>query len=124
MLAPLSLMSAVLATAATLGGLTPGKLGAEDVGRAACDTNGVNTSSSPAWDTRDRRYEVSSVTVKGVADACDGQTLTVTVTDAGGNVLSTGKLHIPTGVAVNHSVPLAAGISPESASADHVIIGT
>ena len=46
---------------------------------AACDGNGVSTSFTVAFDVTDLRYEVSTVTVGGIADACLGQDFSVTL---------------------------------------------
>jgi hypothetical protein len=43
-----------------------------------------------AWDATDERYEVSTVTVGGVADTCDGLTLSVTLADTGGAQIGAG----------------------------------
>jgi hypothetical protein len=121
-LAALTAFGAVMAMASTLGGVTPDVLGAEDSPVVSCDTNGVATSYPSVWDATDDRYEVASVTVEGVDDACDGQTVKVTLTDNGGNALSEGTLAIPVSGAVDHTVNLAAGVSSEAVSAVHVNI--
>ena len=121
-LAGITVFGAVVASASTLGGLTPDKLGAEDAVVAACDTNGVTASYTSAWDTTDKRYEVTNVTVKGVADACDGQSLKVTLGDSTGVSLGEGTLTIATSVAVDHAVTISPGASTASAEEVHVNI--
>lgn len=121
-LAGITVFGAVVASASTLGGLSPDKLGAQDAVVAACDTDGVTTSHTSAWDTTDERYEVTSVTVKGVADACDGQTLKVTLADSTGVSLAEGTLTIPASVAVDHAVTISPGASTASAEKVHVNI--
>jgi hypothetical protein len=121
-LAGLTAFSAVMAMAATLGGLTPDTLGAEDSAVVACDADGVATSYSSSWDATDERYEVSQVTVEGVADACDNLTVKVTLTDSTGASLSEGTLAIPSDATVDHSVTLAAGVSTEAVTNVHVTI--
>ena len=70
-----------LAMAATLGGITADNLGADSSVIASCDTDGVTTSYTVAYDATDARDEITAVTVAGVDAACAGQTLTVTLTD-------------------------------------------
>jgi hypothetical protein len=75
--------SIVVGMAATLGGITTGKLGADDAVVAACDTNGVSTGYTTSYSsTATAGYKVGSVTVSGIADACDGETMSVTLTGA------------------------------------------
>ena len=74
-----------LAMAATLGGITADNLGADSSVIASCDTDGVTTSYTVAYDATDARDEVTAVIVGGVDAACAGQSLTVTLTD-GSNV--------------------------------------
>jgi hypothetical protein len=121
-LAGLTAFGAVMAMASTLGGVTPDTLGAEDSPIAACDTNGIATSYPSAWDATDKRYEVTSVTVEGVADTCDGLTVKVTLTDSSNDALSEGTLTIPTSGAVDHTVTLGAGVSTEAVQNVHVNI--
>ncbi len=118
-LAGMTVFGAVFASAATLGGLTPDNLGAHDGSVAACDTTGVTTSYTSAWDATDQRYEVATVTVKGVADACDGQSLKVTVPGSDGASIADGTLTIPTSV-VDHALTLSAGASTPSIVKVHV----
>lgn len=70
-----------LAMAATLGGITADNLGADSSVIASCDTDGVTTSYTIAYDATDARDEITAVVVAGVDAACAGQTLTVTLTD-------------------------------------------
>jgi hypothetical protein len=121
-LAALTAFGAVMAMAASLGGVSPDALGAEDATVAACDTNGIATSFSSAWDATDERYETSTVTIEGVSDSCDGQTIKVTVTDSTGQSLSEGTLAIPTNATVDHVVTLASGVATEDATSVHVNI--
>ena len=121
-LAALTAFSTVIAMAATLGGLAPATLGAEDSPVISCDANGVATSYTSDWDATDERYEVSDVIVEGVSDACDGLTVKVTLTDSTGAALSEGTYALPADATVNHTVALAAGVSTEAVSSVHVTI--
>lgn len=125
LIAGLAVFATTFAFAATLGGLTSGDVGANNTVVAACDTDGVSTSYSAAsWDATDERYEVASVSVDGVSDSCDGDTLKVTLTDSGGAQLSEGTLAIPTSAATSHTVNLSAAVSAEQVLGVHVVIGS
>lgn len=122
-LAGVTVFGAVIASASTLGGLTPDKMAAEDATVAACDTNGITTSQTSAWDATDKRYEVTGLTVKGVADTCDGQTIKVTLTNAtGGASLSEATLVVPTSAAVDHALTFTTPASTEDVGSVHVNI--
>jgi uncharacterized membrane-anchored protein len=122
LLAAATVFSAAFAMAASLGGITSNKLGADDAAVASCDTDGVTTAYTSSWDTTDKRYEVSSVTVSNVSDTCDGQTLQVTVADSSNVQLGEGTLAIPTSAATSHTVTLSSAASSELAANVHVTI--
>ncbi len=73
------------ASAASLGGITSDSLGA-DVGTiASCDTDGVQL--KPFTNTYDAtlgRYQTSGVTVIGIAAACNGKSMSITLKDSAG----------------------------------------
>jgi hypothetical protein len=114
--------SAVVGLAATMG-LTQGALGANNAGVSACDGDGVTTSYATTWDVSTGSFRITSVTVKGVADLCDGLTAKVALTNGSGADIGSGTLAIPTDAAVNHPV----SVSPNPAAADvasvHAVIG-
>jgi anti-sigma-K factor RskA len=114
--------SAVFAMAASLGGVTSNRIGADNVAVAACDTDGVTTSYASAWDATDKRYEISTVTVGAVNDACDGQNLSVSLTDSTGAQIGSGTLAIPTNAAVAHTVTLSSAASAKDSQGVHVLI--
>jgi hypothetical protein len=116
--------SVVFAMAATLGGVSSSKIGADNVAVAACDTDGVTTSYATSWDATDKRYEITGVTVSGVADTCDGQNLNVTMTDTSGAQLGTGTLAIPTSAATAHTVTLSTAASAKDSLGVHVLIAS
>src|SRR5436190_857538 len=95
-LALVALFAAVIASigasAATLGGVTSGTIGANTVAVTACDTDGVTTSYTTAYDATLAAYEVTSVTVSGINVACDGGTVFVTLAKTDNTVLGTGTL--------------------------------
>jgi hypothetical protein len=70
--------SLVYAVAASLN-VTSTDLAAGTDTVAGCDANGVTTSYAVAYDGTSGRYEVSSVTVGGIADLCLGQDFSVTL---------------------------------------------
>lgn len=125
LLSGLAVFGGALAMAATLGGLTSGKVGADNTTVASCDSDGVTTSySAAAWDSTDKRYEVGSVTVSGVSDTCDGSTMKVSLTDSSDAQLSEGTLSIPSSVATSFTVSLTSAVSASATSGVHVVIGS
>ena len=70
--------SLCFASAATLGGLHSGVLGAGGASVVACDTNGVTVDYTTVGGN------VTTATVGGIADpACEGSELSITLTNAG-----------------------------------------
>src|SRR5688572_639201 len=86
LLAALAVSAAVFGSAASLGGISPApSLGADDSVVAACDGDGVGVSYTKAYSAgAPAGYKVTAVTVTGVADACDGQTLAATLANSAG----------------------------------------
>lgn len=123
-LAALLVFGGVLAMAASLGGITSSKVGADNVAVTACDTDGVSTSYSTAWDATDKRYEISSVTVSGVSDTCDGQTLSVSLTNSTDAQIGSGSVAIPTSAATSFDVSLSAAASAKDSAGVHVLIAS
>lgn len=122
-LAGLTVFGVVFAMAASLGGITSGRVGADDAAVASCDTDGVTTSYASSWDATDRRYEVTSVTVSGISNTCDGQTLSVSLTDSSNAQLGSGSVAIPSDVLVTQvTVSLSTAASAELTTGVHVAI--
>jgi hypothetical protein len=107
LLVSLAVFCGLYAMAASLGGITSSKVGADSAVVAACDTDGVTTSYATAWDSTNKRYSISSVTVAGVADTCDGETLSVTLKDSTGAQLAAGSVAIPSSVATSFTVSMS-----------------
>jgi hypothetical protein len=107
LLASLAVFGSLYAMAASLGGITSNKVGADSAVVASCDTDGVTTSYTTSWDSTNKRYSISSVTVGGVADTCDGETLSVSLKDTSGTQLGSGSLAIPSSVATSFSVSMS-----------------
>src|SRR5688572_11916526 len=79
----LTIFGAVAGSAASLGGITSQGLGADATIVAACDTDGVGTTYTTAYNTTGSAgYKVATVTVTGLNDACDGDTIEVNLTGA------------------------------------------
>jgi hypothetical protein len=123
-LAGFIVFAGVFALAASLGGITSTSVGADDTVVASCDSNGVTTSYATGWDATDERYEITSVTVGGVSDTCDGQTLSVTLTDSTGAQIGSGSVAIPTSAATSHVVTLSAAASAKLTEGVHVLISS
>jgi hypothetical protein len=83
--AALATFGAVLASAATIGGVSADSLGADTSVVASCDTDGVNLSYG-SFTLSGGAYKVGSVTVSGIAATCNGKAIRVTLSDAGGSL--------------------------------------
>lgn len=113
----------VFGLAATLS-VSPNDLGAGSSAVGSCDTNGVSTSYANTWDATDKRYEVTSVTVNGIADTCDGKTLKAALTDSSNTLLGDGTVTVPTGAGTSATVSsLSANPAASAVSNVHVVIG-
>ena len=79
----------VIGSAATLGGIDSTSLGADDTLVASCDTDGVTSAYTSAYDATisGGGYEVASVTIGGIDDGCDGQSMSITLVNAAGTSL-------------------------------------
>jgi hypothetical protein len=121
-LAGLTVFGAVFAMAANLGGITGGQVGADSTTVLACDDDGVSTTYASSWDATDERYEVTSVTVSGIAEACDSRTLSVSLTDATGAQIGAGSIAIPTEAATAVTGSLSTAASAELTEGVHVVI--
>jgi hypothetical protein len=116
------LSSVVVGRAATMG-LTQDALGANNAGVTACDGDGVTTSYGITWDAPTASFRITSVTVKGVADLCDGLTLKVALTDGAGADIGSGTLAIPSDAAVNHAVSVSPSPAAKDVATVHAVIG-
>lgn len=78
-----TMFGAVMGSAASLGGITTDGLGADDTIVAACDSNGVSTAYTTAYNTTGTAgYKVATVTVSGLDNTCDGDAIEVRLTGA------------------------------------------
>jgi hypothetical protein len=88
LVAATAVFGAVFAFAASLG-VSSASLGAGDAVVSSCDTNGVSASYSTTYSSG---YKVSAITVSGIAAACDGKTVSATLTGTGANLPQTVSL--------------------------------
>jgi hypothetical protein len=122
LLASLAVFASLYAMAASLGGITSDNVGADSTVVASCDTDGVTAAYVTAWDATDKRYEITSVTVGGVADTCDGRTLSVSLTDSSGAQIGSGTLSIPTSGATSFAVATSTPPSAKLTEGVNVLI--
>lgn len=122
--AALAGFTGIYAMAASLGGITSASVSSDNVTVTACDTDGVSTSYATGWDATDERYEVTSVTVSGVADTCDGQTLSVSLADSTGAQIGSGSVAIPSTAATSFAVSLSTAASAKLTEGVHVLIAS
>ena len=126
----LALLGGILAfaliagAAASLGGITSGDLGADDALVASCDTDGVTTSYTSAYSaTGTAGYKVDDVTVGGISDTCDGQTMTVTLTGAADAELGTITQPVPVDAAFTNVLDFSSeAVLGEDVTGVHVVI--
>ncbi len=123
-LVALAIFATVSAIAASLGGVTSSAVSADNVAIVSCDSDGVTSLYTSAWDATDKRYEVTAVTVGGVSDTCDGQTLSVSLTDTAGVQLGTGTTAIPTSAATSFVVTLSTAASAKLTEGIHILIAS
>jgi len=53
-----------------------------------CDNDGVTVSYTVAWDNTNKQFQVTGVTVSGIATKCDGKMIAVQLTKADGTAAS------------------------------------
>jgi hypothetical protein len=123
LLGALTVFGAVFAMAASLGGITSGQVGADNTSVTSCDTDGVTTSYATSWDGTDDRYEVTSVTVTNINNACDGRTLSVSLTDSTSNQIGSGSVAVPTdALGTSATVTLSTAASAKDTVGVHAAI--
>jgi hypothetical protein len=90
----MGVIAAVMAAGTTTGaaaslGLSSGQFGAAGTTVAACDSNGF----TPSYTTA--AGNVTVVTLSGIADACEGGSLSLTLTNGNASVASAGPQVVP-----------------------------
>jgi hypothetical protein len=123
-LAGIIVCSLVVAAAASLGGITSSSLGADDAVVASCDTNGVTTNYTTTYNTTSTAgFKVNDLTVGGIDDACDGLTMTVTLTGAANASLGSVTQVVPTAVATTNVLSfIGQSILAENVTGVHIVI--
>ena len=107
--AAIGLVAFGAASAASLGGLASTNLGSNDAVIAACDSNGVSLAYTTSYDATASKYQVTSVTLSGIAAGCAGQTAAVTVKGTGGASVANASTTVAgTSDTMALSVPVAA----------------
>ena len=115
----LAMFGGVIASAATLGGLTSNELGANDTVVAACDTDGVAIAYTNAYDATTAEYTVTTATISGIAAGCVGQTLDVTLSGAAGVSLGSGTVTV---AGASEAVAITGTVSAEAVTGAAVVI--
>lgn len=87
-----------VASAASLGGINSDNLGADVGVVASCNDDGVDVSYTTAFSTTTLEYEVTEVDVTNIDAACDGQTLSLTLSD-GTDDIGSGSTTVASGAA-------------------------
>lgn len=83
------------AAAASTGGLTTGRLGADNRSVVSCDTDGVTVAwNAPLYNVAGRRYVQRTLVVSGIAPACAGRRLRITVAQTSGAAITNGNVVI------------------------------
>lgn len=114
----------IAGAAASLGGITSGDLGADAALVASCDTDGVTTSYTSTYSAAATAgYKVGNVTVGGISDACDGQSMTVTLTGAAAAELGAVTQAVPVAVAFTNVLDFSSeAVLSEDVTGIHVVI--
>jgi len=122
--AGLIVFGGVYAMASSMGVTSTGQVGAGSSSVSACDGDGVSTTYTTAWDTTDKRFEISSVTVSGIANTCDTLPIAVSLTDGSDVQLGSGSGTVPDDAdATSHTLTLASPAPASTTAKVHVVIG-
>lgn len=108
-----------VAMAASLGGLSAQQLGANTTVVAPCDTNGVNLTYTTGYNATAGRYDVTSATVSGIAAACTGQNLALTLADSSFAALGSGTATV---TGASHTVTFTPTVNAEAVVRAAVVI--
>lgn len=119
-----TMFGAVMGSAASLGGITAQGLGADDTLIASCDTDGVTTSYTTAYNaTGSPGYKVATVSVAGLANTCDGQAIEVRLTGAAGASLETVSKTVETDAgSTSTSLTFGSSTLAESVTGVHIVV--
>ena len=112
--------AAVVASAATLGTVDSTDLGAGTSVVASCDTDGIDVSYTTSFSAGE--YKVTAVTLDGVAAACDGQDVKVTLYDAANSAQGSGSSSAVTFTANSAVVGIGTPATAEDTTGVAVVI--
>ena len=81
--------SLIAASAATLGGITSAGVGADTTVVAACDSDGVDVDYTYSYSVALNGYEIDTVDVSDIADACydSGYQISLTISNGGNSTV-------------------------------------
>lgn len=101
---------AIGASAASLGGISGASAGADDTVVASCDTDGITTAYTTAYNAGLGAYRVTGVNLTGVNAACDTLAYKLTLADNANASLTeaTGTLTVTGGAASITVTPVSA----------------
>src|SRR4051794_11155144 len=109
------------ASAATLGGLTSGGLGADDQVVAACDTDGITVGYTKTHSAAAQTYQVTAVNFTGVIAACNGKAASVSLRNTTTNLGTTNVASITVATGA-FSVTLGAPVLASSVNGISLVI--
>jgi hypothetical protein len=111
--AAVGVFGALVASAATLGGLDSVQLGADQTVVTSCDSDGVGLAYTTAYDATSNAYKVTDVTMTDLEEGCFGSDFQLTLSDGTAVLVeATGKVATATQV-----VTLPAAVDAEAVSA-------
>jgi hypothetical protein len=120
----MTVFGTAMGSAASLGGITADGLGADDTIVASCDTDGVTTSYTTAYNTTSAAgYKVATVTVGGLNNACDGKTIEVRLTGSSSSSLETISKTVETDAAsTNTTLTFGSSTLAENVTGVHIVV--
>lgn len=121
---------AVVASAATLGGVSAKDLGADTAVIASCDTNGVTVDYTTSTNANAGYYTVTGLKLSGVSAACSGESLSITLSGGTANSYTTlGTLTgtVPTvakgtSADITANVAVPAGTEVQASALTHIAV--
>ncbi len=113
-----------MGSAASLGGIPAKGPGADDTIVASCDTDGVTTSYTTAYNTTGAAgYKVATVTVGWLNNACDGSAIEVRLTGSGNASLETVNKTVETDAAsTSTTLTLGSSTLAQAVTGVHVVV--
>ena len=121
-LAGLATLGITQASAASLGGITSTSYGADVGVVASCDTDGVSLSFTNSYDATLGRYQTTTVNIGGIAAACSGKALSITLKDATGASVGSGSIATLTASASQSATIAAPGANANAVTGAAVVI--